>query len=343
MYATFDCTVSIVDEKRREAISKELYERRKADIGDTTAHITEGDDSEDEDLLGYVAVEPGLPPASSDRQKWWLDNKQPARANVNVPSGRNGQPMSLNPNRPSNPFGKTDEPDWVSVSRASPLSSAVSGSSPYGRSNVQRSQSTASNASSARKMPPPFDPSKLPGKVPGRMAIAEEGRGSVAEDGQQQPPPPPPPRRATAGMSSSGSTSADRGSQPHAQPLPLPPRRGSSASQASQASAAQAAQAKPAAAAAKSPPPPVAKKPAHLAGSSPVLRPGQLPARKPVAPQQQQQQQQQPQAPGLPRRPVAGAGASPNAGDRDAAGQVDLLGDGGGEEVGGWQTLEPSK
>jgi hypothetical protein len=32
------------------------------------------DETDDEDLLGYESVEPGLPPASSDRRKWWLDN-----------------------------------------------------------------------------------------------------------------------------------------------------------------------------------------------------------------------------------------------------------------------------
>lgn len=310
MYATFDCTVSIVDEKRRSAISKELYQRRKAEIGDTTAHIAEGGESEDEDLLGYDAVEPGLPAASSDRQKWWLDNRQPAKANVQMPNGRNGQPMVLNPNRPSNPFGKTNEPDWVTVSRASasaspsPSPSIVSGS-PYGASSVRRSQSAASNASSGRRLPPPFDPSKLPAKVGQQSAISEDG-----------PPPPPPPRRATAGMSTTN-TSAEPRSQPHAQALP--PRPGSSASHASQASS-QANKT----AATKSPPPPVAKKPAHLAGSSPVMRSTQLPARKPVA------------APRLPRRPVEDAG-------KGDAGSVDLLDGGGDEEVGGWQTLQPSK
>lgn len=309
MYATFDCTVSIVDEKRREAISKELYERRKADIGDTTAHIADGAESEDEDLLGYDAVEPGLPAASSDRQKWWLDNRQPAKANVQMPNGRNGQPMVLNPNRPSNPFGATNEPDWVSVPRPSaspsPSASIVSGS-PYGRTSVRRSQSAASNASSGRRLPPPFDPSKLPAKVGQHAAISEDG-----------PPPPPPPRRATAGMSATNTSAESRG-QPHSQALP--PRPGSSASQASRASS----QAKTSAT--KSPPPPVAKKPAHLAGSSPVMRSTstQQPARKPVA------------GSGLPRRPVQ------DAGNRDA-GPVDLLDSGGDEEVGGWQTLQPSK
>lgn len=87
--------MSVVDEQLRESISKELYQRRKADVGDATAHLGTGEDSDDEDLIGYDSIEPGLPPASSDRQKWWLDNKQPARAAVPVPKPRNGQTIGL--------------------------------------------------------------------------------------------------------------------------------------------------------------------------------------------------------------------------------------------------------
>ncbi|PHH87868.1 hypothetical protein CDD83_8295 [Cordyceps sp. RAO-2017] len=115
VYATFECKVSIINEARRESISQGLYERRKAEVGDATAQVSDGQETEDEDLIGYDAIEPGLPPASSDRQKWWLENRQPARAQVAAPNGRDGQAMALNPNRPSNPFGLSDEPDWLAL------------------------------------------------------------------------------------------------------------------------------------------------------------------------------------------------------------------------------------
>ncbi|KAG7126732.1 Inositol-1 like protein [Verticillium longisporum] len=89
VYATFQCTVNIVDESHREQISQELYLRRKQEVGDPSTSLdTEDEDEDDEDLIGYDAVEPGLPPASSDRQKWWLDNKQPARAGAGEPVRR---------------------------------------------------------------------------------------------------------------------------------------------------------------------------------------------------------------------------------------------------------------
>lgn len=72
VYATFQCTVSIVDEKRKADISNDLYQKRRAVVGDSTAN-THAEFTDDEDLMGYDPIEPGLPPASSDKRKWWLD------------------------------------------------------------------------------------------------------------------------------------------------------------------------------------------------------------------------------------------------------------------------------
>lgn len=73
VYATFQCTVSIIDEARKEAMSQEIYAKRRSDVGDSTANAR-NDDVDEEDLLGYEPIAPELPPASSDRRKWWLDN-----------------------------------------------------------------------------------------------------------------------------------------------------------------------------------------------------------------------------------------------------------------------------
>ena len=73
VYATFQCTISAIDEDLKENLSQEIYAKRRADVGDTTANARNGE-AEDEDLIGYDSIAPGLPPASSDRRKWWLDN-----------------------------------------------------------------------------------------------------------------------------------------------------------------------------------------------------------------------------------------------------------------------------
>lgn len=240
-------------------------------MGDPTAHLGEGEESDDEDLIGYDSIEPGLPPASSDRQKWWLDNRQPARAQVTVPNGRDGMPMALNPNRPSNPFGQTDEPDWVSVPRSSPGYSSLS-SSPYEKVSLPKAM-TSQGSVARKQLPQAFDSSKLPAQV-GRLRLDDEQNINSQSDGDKSatPPPPPPPRRQTANSRPSTSTSTPSGlgldRTQTLPPLPTTPRSASVASQASQVSQLSQQLANKSS---KSPPP-VGKKPAHLAIGSPLSK-----------------------------------------------------------------------
>lgn len=155
VWANFQCTVTMVDEKRKDEISEQLYRQRRAVVGDSTA-MNQGDDTDDEDLVGYESIEPGLPPASSDRRKWWLDNGQPARSKVKGPPGPN---YTRNPAHPANPFSQTTEPDWVQVDKPSP---------PAPRSVPIREKAAMSTSSTIdgterkaipptlRKLPPPW-------------------------------------------------------------------------------------------------------------------------------------------------------------------------------------------
>lgn len=70
MYATFQCTISNINESLRENLVHSIYKQRKLDIGGAVGVGV----VDDEDLIGYKPIAPGLPPASSDRQKWWLDS-----------------------------------------------------------------------------------------------------------------------------------------------------------------------------------------------------------------------------------------------------------------------------
>lgn len=70
MYATFQCTISNIDESLRENLVHAISKQRKQNIGDSVG----GGGGDDEDLIGYKPIAPGLPPASSDRYKWWLDS-----------------------------------------------------------------------------------------------------------------------------------------------------------------------------------------------------------------------------------------------------------------------------
>lgn len=70
VYATFQCTISSIDEQQKEKLSRSLYDRRKQDIAGSGYNH----EKTDEDTVGYNSIAEGLPPASSDRRKWWLDN-----------------------------------------------------------------------------------------------------------------------------------------------------------------------------------------------------------------------------------------------------------------------------
>ncbi|KAK3310115.1 phosphatidylinositol-3-/phosphoinositide 5-phosphatase [Chaetomium strumarium] len=255
VYAVFECTVNIVNERLRDKIGREIYERRKVDVGEDTANLA-GHESEDEDLIGYDAIEPGLPPASSDRRKWWLENGKMARSSISPPKPDNPASQTiLNPKRPTNPHVPTDEPDWVSVPRSeSRLSSFSSMStSPYEHVNHSTLLSSSASSSTPRKLPPPFDPSALPTKV-GRLHINEVTKSSQTDGA---PPPPPPRRQTSMGPSpavSSSAVSIQQKRKPVNNTTPNPPIGSKPAG-----SQAQAAKHKF--------PPPVAKKPAHLAAT----------------------------------------------------------------------------
>jgi len=182
VYATFQCTVSIVDEGAREVLSRKIYERRRSEVGGTVAN-TAKDDTDDEDLIGYDSIEPGLPPASSDRRKWWLDNGQPARSAVR-PS-HNG--MIPNPMRPSNPYTMTDEEDWVTVNRAN-----------------QISPPPQTTTSVTRKLPPPFHPSNNPmSSLSNNMSRSSLQDAQSGRDGPTKTVPGPERRLSTSSTASS--------------------------------------------------------------------------------------------------------------------------------------------
>lgn len=109
VYATFECTISNVDERRKEELSRTLYEKRKQSIAGSSAameHI-------DEDVVGYRSVAAGLPPASSNRRKWWLDNGTTRSKTHHVHSGVTDQHLRSScslAGRPTNEHGPQPGP-----------------------------------------------------------------------------------------------------------------------------------------------------------------------------------------------------------------------------------------
>lgn len=201
VYATFQCTITVIDEKKKQEISEGLYRHRRAVVGGHTAN-TRADDSDDEDLLGYESIEPGLPPASSDRRKWWLDNGMPARSTVKPPSDGHVR----NPQRAPNPFSATTEPDWVKVPRPNPPP-------PRSLSIRERNTSAASTSlnenlerkaiAGSRKLPPIWPPHQnASSAAPSRTSSYQP---SLLDDPipSSEPAPPRLPRRPSAASVSS--------------------------------------------------------------------------------------------------------------------------------------------
>ncbi|ELR01774.1 hypothetical protein GMDG_00874 [Pseudogymnoascus destructans 20631-21] len=236
VFATFECTVTIIDESRRAALSRQTFARRRAaDSTPRPLSVVGGarmeNESSDEDPP-YDPVEPGLPAASSDRRKWWIDSGHPARSALEPPE----RGMLPNPARPSNPWQQSEEEEWVYVERQPAPST--------------RAPSVRSQATLRKPLPPPYPATETrPPPTPARPQAETlvQRRGSSASSRRAAPPvakkpahlalgspgstrSPPlsrtqsmggvktefeaPPRRAT-GLESQGRS-----------PLPPPPRRG---------------------------------------------------------------------------------------------------------------------
>lgn len=247
VWGLFQCAISVVDQAKKDQISAQLYSKRRAVVGGHLANniIVESDD---ESLYGYDSIEPGLPPASSDKRKWWLDNGMPARSTVQPPVPG----AVLNPSRPSNPYTPTNESDWVKVetpntpprqiaslyggqTRGGQAAPAVSRKPPPPSSAQQSGdlptfKSTRSanadgtaekpHGTTLRKPAPPLKPSNLRSASPASSVTSTR---SV--------PPPPEPRRSNTVVTrnvlppppprvNSGGLATERQA-----PMPPPPRK----------------------------------------------------------------------------------------------------------------------
>lgn len=180
VWGMFRCTISVVDQAKKDQISNELYTKRRAVVGDRTANY-KGDESDDDSLYGYDSVEPGLPPASSDKRKWWLDNGMPARSTVK-PTSSTHVP---NPARPSNPFSPASEPDWIKVEKPTTASSPPRPASVY---STQVTRDIVPKGEPPQQEPDPETPIR-----PSILDGTEEDGGVHLKQTLRKPAPPPKP------------------------------------------------------------------------------------------------------------------------------------------------------
>lgn len=74
VWATFDCVIDIVDHALKESLRQSIYEEKQGHGHNSFADSVSLLDLDDDEMTTHVSIAPGLPPASSDRSRWWLDN-----------------------------------------------------------------------------------------------------------------------------------------------------------------------------------------------------------------------------------------------------------------------------
>lgn len=71
VWSTFECVVDVVDQGLKDSLRRSLYVEKQQDALSNAVHLL---DLDDEENMPHVSIAPGLPPASSDRTRWWLDH-----------------------------------------------------------------------------------------------------------------------------------------------------------------------------------------------------------------------------------------------------------------------------
>ncbi|KAJ5232799.1 hypothetical protein N7468_005755 [Penicillium chermesinum] len=85
VWATFESRINVIDHARKDHLRRQIYENKQRDALSDAVNLL---DLDDEDSAGPVSIAPGLPPASSDRSRWWLDNEitgAPGKATLQPP------------------------------------------------------------------------------------------------------------------------------------------------------------------------------------------------------------------------------------------------------------------
>ena len=257
VYSTFELGVRVVDEARKEELTRKLYKKRAKEVN-AKSFVTESeDDDEDDDddieeTIGYQSIEEGLPPASSDRRKWWLDGNAGVSSRLTPPE----KGMRLNPNRAGNPWRDGADDEWIKVEKPNGTSSPLrkgnnAGTTTIATSDKKQKPEPPPSRHPQRTVAPPWAGDRLTSNPSSSSRQAQ----SDDETRTRTPPPPPQPRRPASNSLSKPLTTNDTTS--------LRDRSPSSASIRSITSTASAPSTLP-----RKPAPPKPTKPSNLTSSS---------------------------------------------------------------------------
>lgn len=177
VYATFRATVIIVDEEIKRKLAKELYNRRRLEVGDANDLVTLID-------LNETTLTHGLPPPSSDGRKWWIAGGQSSKVPFPAPPG-----SFINPDRDPNPFVpdtdfiKPPLPPRPATFSAATTLQPIPASAPA-------SSSTSASVSAPHVKPKPINRVSTTGHLPSPTASSSTGPHTIRKKSLSPPPVP---------------------------------------------------------------------------------------------------------------------------------------------------------
>lgn len=241
VYATFSCSISVVDENSRDKLAVELRNKAKNALasGESSDVLDSGTEDADEDdfvdISSLNTGDHGLPPPSSASRKWWLDNSMSVRSVATIPSDS----FELALDRPINPFSLSgqvnkpkqpdQEPEWVKVD-----ANAVPPPPPPRRSGASRLSGRAAAYVGRIMEEADIDQKKVESvpKLEHQRQLPSESEYRMMKAKQASSPRPPPPPKAKSLLPSKNEASQTGEAPPPAVIRkvlpPPPPSRGTS-------------------------------------------------------------------------------------------------------------------
>ena len=204
VYAIFEMGIRVVDEEKKDTLTKKLYSKRAREMrsksGDSIEGFEEIETDEEtesvmESLMGYESIQEGLPPASSDKRKWWLDGNKGARSSVRPPK----EGMMLSENREGNPWKEGGEDDWVEVERPPTMDTKTTRPGSVRRVSRNLKPEPPPPRNMKRMLPPPWEGKRIASS----STISTTTGGREMQPIQQRPPPPAPRNRSSSATTSS--------------------------------------------------------------------------------------------------------------------------------------------
>ncbi|KAJ5732828.1 hypothetical protein N7493_004309 [Penicillium malachiteum] len=186
VWASFDGVIEHVDQDLKDTLRRMLYSEKQRGLLSDSINLLDLEDEEEPMPQGSIA--PGLPPASSERNRWWLDNGAPGRTTLQPPQ----EGLVANVLRKPNPFSTDSEPEWVPTSRMMRQGTIDRKPPPPPRRGSSLNEKDATptlRKTSSGKAPPsiPRKPTSLSShSAPRPLGVDNQDRGSTKSSPNQQ-------------------------------------------------------------------------------------------------------------------------------------------------------------